>query len=294
MTKLNADCYEILQLNKETATVSDIKKAYRTLALKCHPDKLANATEEDKIKANEQFQQIGFAYTILSDPQRKQRYDKTGSTDESVFEGEKDWTAYFKELWTGVVSGETIEKFKKEYQGSDEEKQDLYKAYNKFNGDMEKILSVIEGSEDIDVERFVVIIKEGIANSELKLFAKFEKSITKEAHEKRLKKIEKETKKAMKMKKTKKSKKEQEKDDIGSLALLMQQRNQERASKMNDIFESMEKKALKRQYDDDNEEEVEQGDLPNDEEFNKIQERLIKRQKSNTQNSGKKSKKEKA
>jgi DnaJ family protein C protein 9 len=117
MTKLTADCYELLQLNKESATASDIKKAYRTLALKCHPDKLVNATEEGKAKANEQFQQIGFAYAILSDPKRKERYDKTGSTDESFFQGEKDWTAYFKELWSGVVSAETIENFKKNYQG---------------------------------------------------------------------------------------------------------------------------------------------------------------------------------
>jgi DnaJ family protein C protein 9 len=112
------DLYKLLELNKETATISDIKKAYRKLALQFHPDKQPqDASDEQKQEANENFQQLGMAYTVLSDPARKARYDKTGSMDESEFEGDKDWNAYFKELWAGVVSAETIEAQKQKYQG---------------------------------------------------------------------------------------------------------------------------------------------------------------------------------
>ncbi|CEI87726.1 hypothetical protein G6F70_007054 [Rhizopus microsporus] len=63
------DYYKVLGLTK-TATETEIKKAYRKLALQYHPDK--NAGDE---KAEVRFKEIGEAYAILSDPQKKARYD---------------------------------------------------------------------------------------------------------------------------------------------------------------------------------------------------------------------------
>lgn len=112
------NCYKLLQLEKETGTINDVKKAYRKLALQYHPDKQPqDATEEEKQKANESFQNLGMAYAVLSDPKRKARYDRTGSIEEGEFDGDKDWNAYFKELWTGVVNTETIKAQKLKYQG---------------------------------------------------------------------------------------------------------------------------------------------------------------------------------
>ena len=65
------DYYEILGLSKD-ATESDIKKAYRTLAKKYHPDVNKAAGSEDK------FKEINEAYEILSDPQKKASYDQFG------------------------------------------------------------------------------------------------------------------------------------------------------------------------------------------------------------------------
>lgn len=67
------DYYKILGVSK-TATQDEIKKAYRKLALKWHPDK-NNASEEQKVLADKMFKDIGEAYALLSDPQKRDRYD---------------------------------------------------------------------------------------------------------------------------------------------------------------------------------------------------------------------------
>lgn len=66
------DYYEILKINK-TATDDDIKKAYRKLARKLHPDLNPNDTE-----ANKKFQQINEANEVLSDPEKRKKYDQYG------------------------------------------------------------------------------------------------------------------------------------------------------------------------------------------------------------------------
>lgn len=72
---LRKDYYKILGLSK-TATETEIKKAYRKLALQYHPDK--NAGDE---KAEARFKEVGEAYAILSDPQKKARFDSGADLD---------------------------------------------------------------------------------------------------------------------------------------------------------------------------------------------------------------------
>ena len=69
------DYYKILELDK-TATQADIKKAYRKLARKLHPDLNPN----DK-SAQEKFQRVNEANEVLSDPEKRKKYDQYG----------KDW-----------------------------------------------------------------------------------------------------------------------------------------------------------------------------------------------------------
>ena len=66
------DYYEILEVSK-TATSEEIKKAYRKLAIKYHPDK----NPDDK-EAEEKFKEAAEAYEVLSDPQKRSRYDQYG------------------------------------------------------------------------------------------------------------------------------------------------------------------------------------------------------------------------
>jgi len=66
------DYYEVLGVPR-TATEDDIKKAYRKLARKFHPDVNPGDTT-----AEEQFKDIGEAYAVLSDPDKRKRYDQLG------------------------------------------------------------------------------------------------------------------------------------------------------------------------------------------------------------------------
>lgn len=67
------DYYEILGVSKN-ADENEIRKSYKKLALKYHPDR-NNESEEDKQMAEKKFRDISDAYTVLSDPKKKQSYD---------------------------------------------------------------------------------------------------------------------------------------------------------------------------------------------------------------------------
>lgn len=114
----SVDLYQVLHLT-DKATSDEVKKAYRRLALIYHPDKHASATDEAKADVSVKFQQIGFAYAVLSDEKRKEKYDKTGSTSEGfdLGGGEAGWEAYFEDLFERVTRGK-LDELKKEYQGT--------------------------------------------------------------------------------------------------------------------------------------------------------------------------------
>lgn len=77
------DYYKILGVNK-TATPAEIKDAYRKLARKCHPD--LNPNDKDaKIK----FQEINEANAVLSDPEKRKKYDEYGKDWQHADEFEK-------------------------------------------------------------------------------------------------------------------------------------------------------------------------------------------------------------
>lgn len=71
------DYYEVLGLGKG-ASADEIKNAYRKAALKWHPDRWVSGTDEEKKTAEEKFKEASEAYSVLSDPDKKAKYDRYG------------------------------------------------------------------------------------------------------------------------------------------------------------------------------------------------------------------------
>ena len=72
---MQVNYYEILEIEK-TASGEEIKKAYRKLAMKYHPDR---APEDKKKEHEEKFKKINEAYAVLSDESKRSQYDRFGS-----------------------------------------------------------------------------------------------------------------------------------------------------------------------------------------------------------------------
>ena len=81
------DLYMILGVNRNS-TIDEIRREYKKLVLKWHPDK-HNETEEKKIFAEKKFKEINSAYHILIDPYKREIYDKTGK-DENIEQKTED------------------------------------------------------------------------------------------------------------------------------------------------------------------------------------------------------------
>ena len=69
------DYYEILGINKD-ASEEEIKKAFRKLAIQYHPDK-----NQGNKEAEEKFKEVNEAYQVLSDPDKRAKYDRFGTAD---------------------------------------------------------------------------------------------------------------------------------------------------------------------------------------------------------------------
>ena len=95
---MKRDYYEILGVEKN-ASLAQIKKAYRSLALKYHPDRVS---EDKKASSEEKFKEISEAYGVLSDTKKRQMYDQYGHagidqqyTAEDIFRG-ADFSSIFE------------------------------------------------------------------------------------------------------------------------------------------------------------------------------------------------------
>lgn len=100
MMSTKRDYYEILGV-KKNASLDEIKKAYRELALQHHPDRVPH---EQKKEAEEKFKEISEAYAVLSDSQKRALYDQYGHAGidqkyayEDIFKG-ADFSSVFQDL----------------------------------------------------------------------------------------------------------------------------------------------------------------------------------------------------
>ena len=73
--------YEVLGIDKNNFDEKELKKNYKKLCIKYHPDKFATKSEEEQKEAEEKFKEVNEAYQVLSDPDKKRQYDQFGDVN---------------------------------------------------------------------------------------------------------------------------------------------------------------------------------------------------------------------
>ncbi|KAH7342564.1 hypothetical protein BKA65DRAFT_430447 [Rhexocercosporidium sp. MPI-PUGE-AT-0058] len=231
--------YNVLGIEK-SATTDEIKSAYRKAALKHHPDKAAPHLKDE---AHTKFQEVAFAYAVLSDPIRRKRYDKTGSTSESMdADGDFSWAEFYSEQYRDVVTEDAIERFARSYKNSDEERDDVVKAYENCRGAWRGIYESVMLSDPLeDEDRFRGYIDAAIQKGDVRGFKIYTEE-SKKDREKRMKRArleaEKEAGEAEEEVKKIEGKKKAKKDGLGDLAALIQRRQVNAGSSFLDNLEA--------------------------------------------------------
>ncbi|KAL8926079.1 MAG: hypothetical protein Q9172_001958 [Xanthocarpia lactea] len=161
------DPYTTLNLTP-SASNAEIRTAYKRLALKHHPDK---AEPSQKSSANSTFQNIAFAYAILSSPHRRTLYDTTRSTSETLSSLSQDddfnWLSFFRTQYSSL-SAVSIDEFSNTYKRSGEERKDLLVSYAKYKGKLNGVFEDVLLSNPLeDEDRFREILNEAIGKGEV-------------------------------------------------------------------------------------------------------------------------------
>mmetsp|Transcript_270 Transcript_270/g.561 ORF Transcript_270/g.561 Transcript_270/m.561 type:complete len:286 (+) Transcript_270:24-881(+) len=141
------DLYDVLGCSRD-ASPTDIKRAYRKAALRLHPD------HNKSPDATVMFQKLSEAHQVLSDPKKREYYDKYGETDDDFTGGESYDQAYAH--WRSVfpkITPEDIENYRKEYIGSELEIEDIIAAYNRCEGDMALVYECVPFASADSIQR---------------------------------------------------------------------------------------------------------------------------------------------
>lgn len=265
------DPYEVLGISNNV-TPLEIKKAYKKLCLKYHPDKIQQQQTQVDTSA---FPRIQFSYSILSDPIKRQRYDNTGSLDESEISNDFNWKEYFESM-NEKITIDMIEEDKAKYQNSDEEKEDILQNFVYYEGDFLKLFEVIphlefnEQEESrvfniIETELQVPTFRESLDNLALKAWEKYKKSRKTKVRQ-MLKKLAKEAKEAEELEKILQKKSNAKLNSESDLKLLIQSRQ---ANRLDDLINNLESKYVNKKGKKRISKEI------NDDEFEKIQSNLV-------------------
>ena len=149
------DYYQVLSL-KKGASPEEIKRAYRKLAVKYHPDK-----NQGNKEAEERFKEINEAYAVLSDPQKKEQFDQFGATgfhqrysQEDIFRG-FDVGDLFKDM--GYGTDDIFRIF-----GSAGEQRSRMRTRKQRGEDFTMELPVTFSEAYFGAEKRVVFLREGV------------------------------------------------------------------------------------------------------------------------------------
>jgi len=162
------DYYKVLEINK-TATEADIKKAYRKLARKLHPD--LNPNDKD---AQKKFQSINEANEVLSDPEKRKKYDTYGKYWQHAEQFEQQAKQRRQntggQQFTGADEGDFSSFFESMFGGSERRRQSQYRGQD-YNAEL--TLSLIDAMEThqqtltVNGKNIRITIPAGIENGQV-------------------------------------------------------------------------------------------------------------------------------
>lgn len=111
---MKKDYYEILGVSKN-ATPDELKKQYHKLSMRFHPDRQAGKSDDEKKAAEEKFKEISEAYAVLSDSDKRAKYDRFGAGDPGGgfdFGGDEiDPMEFFRRMHKGMGGFGSFEDF---------------------------------------------------------------------------------------------------------------------------------------------------------------------------------------
>lgn len=193
----------------------------------------------DKEEATKKFQDITWAYAILSDETRRKIFDQSGSTERAAaFDKEFNWTDFCNAQFQSFVDMKMLDKLKAEYQGTEEEHNDLLSSFNKFEGDLDRVFENVVYSNTLDdEERFRALIDKAIKDGNVEGYEAYTQEPEKK-RQRRQKEAQKEAKEAEQ--EHKKIKRKKEKSNDMDLAALIQGRQK---SRMDDFISGLEAQA---------------------------------------------------
>lgn len=267
---MNIDPYKVLGVEISASPV-EIKRAYKRLSLQHHPDKVQQKGGEVDVLI---FPQIQFAYSVLSDAQRRQRYDTTGSLGHAGDEDADrfDWNDYFQNM-TEKITLEMIDEDRIKYRGSTEERDDILHNFAYYEGDFLRLFEVVPHLEFDEAQeaRTFQIIEEGIASGAVvldkitaKTWEKYKKS-RKTKVKQQLKKMAKEAQQADALAKKLGLKLATNENDLRAMI------RRKTAKGLDTLISSLEAKYSGKSG--------RKRDVPDDEEFERIQEKLSRKKR---------------
>ncbi|KAH0487430.1 MAG: uncharacterized protein KVP18_001939 [Porospora cf. gigantea A] len=159
----NTELYDVLAVSP-SATLEEIKRAFRLRALQSHPDK--------NPEGHERFIAVRMAYEVLSDPRQRKQYDRTGCTHDVSEDNLRYWVSV-------RINEEDILQYMKDYKEGSEELKDVLEFYVSHKGDVTSIEEFVISAEPENIERLLGIIEKAVAEGTVEDFKLYHESVKK-------------------------------------------------------------------------------------------------------------------